>query len=201
MISFLDGEVGAIQKYWNRMTGSILDLGGGQNPVPMATVVVDLITRPKISAEFISGDLCDDTLLESLSGRMFDWVYCNHALEDLYDPFVVLKSISKIAHRGLMGVPHWTREVTAQDSRSDWEKICGWPHHFWLIGVNRQTGALEFFPKQCWLVYGERPYTTANINFEWDGGEFPYRNIYHDYPGRMMRGDLIAWLEERWFTE
>lgn len=201
MISLLDGEAGAIQKYWNRMSGSVLDLGGGQQPLPTATTIVDFVARPKTSVEFILGDLCDGDFYISLSNRVFDWVYCNHVLEDLYDPFVALKNIPKIARCGLIGIPHWTREVTVQSNRDDWEHICGWPHHFWLVGINRGDGALEFFPKQCWLVYGERPYVTANINLEWDGGELPYRNIYHDYHGKMMRNDLIAWLEDRWRTE
>lgn len=198
---YLDGEAGAIQRFWDRMSGSVLDLGGGQQPIPMATAIVDFVTRPQTNAELIWGDLCDEELYRSLSGRMFDWVYCNHVLEDLYDPFIVLRNIQKIAKHALIGVPHWTREVTVQGDRADWEHICGWPHHFWLVGINRQTKVLEFFPKQCWLVYGERPYVTPNINLEWSGGELPYQNIYHEYLGHMKRNDLITWLENRWLTE
>src|SRR5512145_1043138 len=146
MITLLDGEVGAIQKYWGKMSGSIIDLGGGEQALPMATTLVDFIKKPQTNADFVHGDLCDPVLYEKFTHKSFEWAYCNHTLEDLYNPFIVLEGCKQIARHGLFGMPHWTREITIQSDRSDWEHICGWPHHFWLIGINRQTGALEFYP-------------------------------------------------------
>lgn len=200
MITFLNGEVGAIWNYQDKMSGKIIDLGGGMEAVKSASVVVDITYVPE-GYQFVRGDLCDPDLYTQFSDKEFDWVWCNHTLEDLYDPFIVLKNLRRIAKRGLIGMPHWTREVTVQSDRPEWEHICGWPHHFWLCGVNRETSALEFYPKQSWLVYGERDYKTSNLNFEWDGGDLPYRNVYLEYQGNMKRNELIAWLEKRWLTE
>lgn len=202
MISFLDGEVNAIRdKYGNKPAGRVIDLGGGQEPFMAASVIVDFLRQKVTNARFIQSDLCDPKTYDQFSDQEFDWVWCNHTLEDLYNPFIVLESCKRISKQGIFGMPHWTREITIQSVRPDWENICGWPHHFWLIGINRQTSALEFFPKLCWLVAGERPYTTANINFEWNGEELPYANIHHEYNGASRRNDLIAWLERRWLTE
>lgn len=201
MITLLDGEVGAIRnKYGNKPTGNVIDLGGGQDTLESASVIVDFVKTPRVGT-LIRGDLCDARTYSHFSDKEFDWVWCNHTLEDLYNPFIVLDNCQRIAKRGLFGMPHWTREVTLQSERPDWEHICGWPHHFWLVGVNRQTGVLEFFPKQCWIVSGNRPYKTANINLEWDGGDLPYTNIYLEYHGNPRRNELIAWLEKRWLTE
>ena len=201
MITLLDSEVGAIRKYSDRLSGKIIDLGGGATTFENATTVVDLNECERQDVRLVRGDLCAPNTYAQFQDKEFDGAWCNHTLEDLYDPFIVLRQIQRIAKRGLIGVPHWTREITVQDVRSDWEHICGWPHHFWLVGINRETGVLEFYPKQSWLVYGERPWTTANINLEWDGGELPYKNIYHEYNDLMRRDRLVAWLESRWLTE
>lgn len=202
MIRLLDGEVGAIQsKYGMKPQGKVIDLGGGQNTLPQATVVFDLTKSEDSLRRYIVGDLCDQKNYEALGDKEFDWAWCNHTLEDLYDPFIVLEQIKRIAKKALIGVPHWTREITTQSTREDWELICGWPHHFWFVGINRRDGALEFYPKLSWVVAGNRDYTTPNINLEWDGGDLPYRNILFEYHNVSLRSELVAWLEERWLTE
>lgn len=197
MITYLDSEIGAMRKYHDRLSGQIMDLGGGLESLERATHIIDY-HKPSTSAIWIPGNLCDLDTYRVFSDKQFDWVYCNHTLEDLYDPFIVLREAQRIAKRGLFGVPNWECEIAIQVRRGDWENISGWPHHFWLIGRNKSTDRLEFFPKLCWVVGGERDYERQNINFEWDGEELPYANIHWDYTGESRRQALIRWLEERW---
>lgn len=200
MITLLSGEVGAIWNFQDRLSGRVIDLGGGMEAVGAAEVVVDITYVPE-GKRLVKGNLCDPKVYQQFSDKEFDWVWCNHTLEDLYDPFIVLENMQRIAKHGLIGTPHWTREITTQSNREDWERVSGWPHHFWYIGINRSDGYLEFFPKLAWAgVAGDREYVTANLNFEWDGGDLPYRNCHLEYHGNSLRAELVMWLEQRWMT-
>lgn len=199
MINLLSGDSGYIWDWLSQqqVEQPVIDLGGGQRTYDKASVVVDLL-KPDGDAQWVQADLCDTDWALMFKDKAFGFVLCNHTLEDIRDPIGVLKMATKIARRGAFGTPHWTYEAGIRGEREDWEKVSGYPHHRWLVGVNRETGAYEFMAKQCWFVQGEYEYSTPNLNLEWDGGEFPYAEITNLYPGRMKRDDLLRWLEGRW---
>ena len=200
MITQLAGHTGAIWDLTDKVSGSAIDLGGTGRPLPQAGIVVDL-DRPDSSARWIKADLNDPEWSAEFSDGQFDWVWCNHTLEDIRDPIGLLRVITRIGKRALIGTPHWTYECGVRNDRSDWEAISGFPHHRWLVGINKDTGVYEFMAKQCWFVKSDYEYTIPNLNVEWDGGDFSFQEITNLYPGHMKKSELLAWLEGRWLKE
>ena len=144
-------------------------------------------------------DINDLEWSKRYADKFFDGIWSNHTLEDIRDPIGVLREAKRIAKRGMFGTPHWTCELTVMDNRDDWEHICGWPHHKWLVGINKSTGAYEFFPKLSWVV-ADNAYEKSqqNLNIEWDGEDFVFQDIHMAYPGTSKRVDLVRWLDDRW---
>lgn len=197
MITQLPGHAGAIWECANKPSGLVIDLGGGDRPLPQTSVVVDL-RKPDCGAEWIQADLCDWDWSKHFPDKHFDWAWCNHTLEDIRDPIGLLRAIVRISRQAVIGTPHWTYECGIRAERDDWEAISGWPHHRWLVGINARTGAYEFQAKQCWFVKSDYQESQPNLNIEWDGGEFQFAEISNEYPGQMKRSELIRWLEDRW---
>ena len=199
MMRQMKGYSGAIWDIVEGMTPiqPAIDLGGDDRTLPFATHIV-AYRQPQISATYISHDLCDWRWADQFSDKQFKFVFCNHTLEDVRDPIGVLRVATRIAEKGMFGTPHWSYEFGVRGERDDWEAISGFPHHRWFVGINSQTGVYEFMAKQCWFVKGEYEFPMPNLNIEWDGGDFEFREITNEYPKRMLRADLVSWLEERW---
>ena len=198
MITQHAGHFGAIWELTDMASGLVIDLGGTGRPLPQASIVVDL-NKPDSPARWIKADLNDPECSAEFSDKQFDWVWCNHTLEDICDPIGLLRVITRIGKRAMIGTPHWTYEVGVRlDDPARWEAISGFPHHRWLVGINKHTGVYEFMAKLCWFVKSEYEFTQPNLNIEWDGGDFEFAEISNIYPGNSRKSELISWLEERW---
>lgn len=120
----------------------VLDAGGGANPLPEASVVVeaDLASGHDRDGRVIRTDqrwLAGD--LESLPFRddAFDYAYCSHVLEHVRDPARACEELMRVAARGYIETPRKMAELVA-----------GYPSHRWLVDV--VDGVLTF--ERRWFI-------------------------------------------------
>lgn len=210
-MKILPGGFGEIWDYIEQLDipedALCIDLGGGMSGWPRADWIVDMRPFHKRSikgdtervtkSSYVQTDLNEDWL--DRCPRSFDIVWCNHTLEDLRDPIGLLHKIKKIGKRAIIGVPHWTYEASIVNKTPRRELQSGFPHHRWLVGINRKANALEFMQKGSWLgLDHDYKKTQPNLNIDCLTDELVYAEITYEYPGDPLRKDTLEWLAERW---
>ncbi len=127
----------------------VLDIGGGHNPLPEATVVVeyDLTSghdrdghQINLDSRYIEGDAQD---LQFEDGE-FDFAYASHVFEHVRAPNLACSEMMRVARRGYIETP---RKMT--------ELYAGYPSHRWLVDV--YDGVLTF--ERRWYI--ESPFQNA----------------------------------------
>ncbi len=171
----------------------VLDIGGSAAPFRRANVVLDFLDYEKRNPNpsFLSGipehftkqtwfvrDVCDSSKPFPFQDKEFDFVNCGHLLEDVRDPFFVIKEIQRVAKRGYLEVP--TR-FCEQLKWAEQRRICGFSHHRWFVDLkkNPQTqkndlvfvfknhslhGKKDFQIRQPWYKFG-RPRINPNFQY------------------------------------
>ena len=189
------------------LDGNIIDLGGGQTPIGVANTVVDVKRPPGWRANYIDADLNNINWMdEGHFDEKFDVAWCNHLIEDIRWPGPLLCDIHRITNKLILGTPHFTRELeTVWHDKPGWESTqAGFPHHKWLIGINRETGLLEAYAKMSWIVRDDSfPNVRRNLNMIFEGDalrDLIITDITRLYPNQMLRADLAKWLMDRWET-
>ena len=82
----------------------VLEIGPGFVPFPKATMFVDYRALPTIPADkMISRDLNVEPL--PFADKSFDFVYCRHVIEDMYNPFLLCKEMERVAKAGYIETP------------------------------------------------------------------------------------------------
>ena len=119
---------------------TILDVGGAVGDqfeygrAPDAVVDIFPQTESKRVRQWIAGDACSQTTWDRVADRSFDFSICSHMLEDCYDPFVVLRNLSRVSRQGYIEVPRaWIETTRWQIYRS--RHIKGYAHHIWMVDV------------------------------------------------------------------
>lgn len=112
----------------------ILDVGSGNYPHPLASVILDLFedNRQRTgdmvipgNASLVIGDVCD---MHMFSDKEFDFVIASHVLEHVADPFKACSELSRVAKAGFVETPSKAFEL-----------IHGWHFHRWYVSnVNEQ---------------------------------------------------------------
>ena len=74
----------------------------------------------------------------------FDFAYCGQTLEDLSDPFPLLREMARVARAGRIVSPSRLTEQT-RGVRDRATSLPGHPHHHWIIDTTNDC--LDFFPK------------------------------------------------------
>lgn len=165
-----------IQKYKIRNTDRILDIGGSmdQHRHLKIDTLVDLIRpeeapyRPsKLCAKhFVKVDITKEKL--PFVDKEFDFCLCTHTLEDLYNPFLVMNEMQRVAKRGIIVTPSMGKDMTfCHVDLTDWltgvRRLPGEAHHKWFFnktGIN----TIRIIPKVYPVLY------TSNFHItEWSG--------------------------------
>jgi hypothetical protein len=164
--------------------GLILDVGGWAKPLARADWVIDLLpyeTRglygaadPEAerftAATWVVADICEPW---PFADDQFDVAVCGHTLEDVRDPVLVCRELSRVAKRGYVEVPHVAEELT-WGVQGPW---VGWSHHRWI--VEREGEGLVFTHKPHLLAAEGRHLPADDRTWEplglWWEGELPAR--------------------------
>ena len=128
---------------------SVLDVGRGTAPFPRADLSVDWRKPGGIAdSKFRQVDIQRDRL--PFGDKSFDFVYCRHVLEDLYDPFSVCTEMSRVGRAGYIETPSPLAEVCrGTDGNSPpWR---GYQHHRFVIWTTGDT--LCFLSKYTVIEY------------------------------------------------
>lgn len=127
----------------------VLEIGPGFVPFPRATMFVDYKDLPNIPADKkISIDLAREPL--PFEDRSFDFVYCRHVVEDMYNPFLLLREMERVAKAGYIETPSPIAELgRGVDGGSP--PFRGYHHHHYVVWVHE--GQLRFVSKYPIVEY------------------------------------------------
>lgn len=154
----------------------VLEVGPGYVPFPRATMFVDHKPLPGIPADkIIKVDVASDPL--PFADKEFDFVYCRHVLEDMYDPFPLLREMERVAKAGYIETPSPIAEMGRGVDGSS-PPFRGYHHHRFVIWVHE--GELRFVSKYPIVEYFRMPEEetirwlregpkTWNTHYLWEG--------------------------------
>ncbi len=98
--------------HYDETCKTVLDVGPGAYPLPMATHCFDVNDRYEDSRRVP----CDIGDVEHLpyDDNAFDYVYCSHVLEHTLDPLKALRELQRVGKRGYVEVPAVTMDFLMQ---------------------------------------------------------------------------------------
>jgi ubiquinone/menaquinone biosynthesis C-methylase UbiE len=93
-----------------------LDIGSGDNPFPLATVLLDqFVERTAHRDAALVRDhrplLLADVHCLPFPDKSFEYVYCSHLLEHVNDPIVVCTEIMRVGRRGFIETPTYAKDI------------------------------------------------------------------------------------------
>jgi hypothetical protein len=188
----------------------VLDVGGALYPWARDVVSHYLdINDPKevcgpefhcsqfLSSTFIEGDICRQETWDRMQKfDPFDFVICSQTLEDIRDPTVALRNLSKIAKQGFITVPVKYRELSFVEIRSveiqnEWQlksPYRGYFHHRWIFTID--DGKLYLFPK---LNFVEHIQGLENVLDQSDNGCQELAFFWEDsIPFEIVNDDFLG---------
>lgn len=128
---------------------TVLEIGPGYVPFPKATMFVDYRDLPNIPAgQKVSIDLCAEKL--PFLDKAFDFVYCRHVLEDMYNPFLLLKEMERVAKAGYLETPSPCAELGRGVDGSS-PPYRGYHHHRFILWAHE--GELRIISKYPFIEY------------------------------------------------
>ena len=132
----------------------IVDVGGGNHPLPIANIVVDMYPwdndhrAKKEPLALYPGQklICADIYHLPFRDKSVDFLWCTHVLEHCEDPVAACKELQRVAKSGHIATPAPVYEYWA--STVDEE---GWKNHLWVCykeyDQKLQEEALRFWRK------------------------------------------------------
>lgn len=149
----------------------VLDVGGSAGGFTFGKVTnVDLV--PGEHAErTLAVDLCREPL--PFEDDEFDVCICAHTLEDLYNPFLALDEIRRVAKKGYLEMPHRGAEVCYGVSPEQ-GVYPGWGHHHWMFETTSPT-SFRVIAKTWYLLRHDAEKVgvwagPSSFEFFWHGG-------------------------------
>lgn len=165
---------------------TVIDIGGIVNG--WTNEIADLVVDKNAidSEKSMQLDICvypewDKLINHVLKNGKYDYAICTHTLEDVYDPFIALEMLPKIAKAGIITMPSLQAELSKVES-NDW---IGFIHHRWMFDVI--NGEMLIIPKLEFLssivknLVKFNP-ALAEIRYEWVD-EIPYQIFMNNYLG------------------
>ena len=172
----------------------VIDVGGGHSGDlwdGRVTAVVDLLKNTDLAddVEFFKADICSEIAWKNIEADLlkdgkYDFCICRHTLEDLNNPEVTTRWLSKIATHGYIGVPSYLTELGRSSDHqigNEWvvegstrviAAARGYTHHKWIF-FSSPTGAVLAYPKLSWVdALADNFYLEAYIAQDIFGGFF-----------------------------
>jgi hypothetical protein len=143
----------------------VLEIGPGHIPFPRADTFVDLRDLPNVKV--VKVDANDNPL--PFGDNEFDFVYARHVLEDMHNPFMLCREMSRVAKAGYIETPSPLCEYLrgVDGGAPPWR---GYNHHLYFVWP--LLGTLYFL--------GKFP-IVEHINFP-DGQETQYLDLLRTGP-------------------
>ncbi len=178
-------DEGLIAKLKITKKDKILDIGGSlkQHDKIEVDTLVDLYDPQKApywpsklkARHFVQLDVARQVL--PFANREFDVCLCTHTLEDLYNPFLVLSEMSRVAKRGFITTPSRGKDMEfSHFNLTDWKtgprRQPGLSHHHWFFEVRDKK--LYITPKVYPILY------TSEFHITRWGGEEDCQFIWKD---------------------
>jgi hypothetical protein len=173
-------------------TDTVLDIGCGHKPFPRADIGLD-----KLSAETLK-EVWDSlkikgrpraTLQHDFTERMpfkdksIDFVYCRHTLEDMFDPFVLVREMERIGKAGYIETPSPVAELAhGIDGFKNSYLWRGYYHHRFFVWAH--DGTLHFVSKFPFIEHFE--YEEEELENALRGGQ----ELWNTY---FLWKDSIPW--------
>ena len=160
----------------------VLDIGGWAKTMPRANAVIDIQpyetrTKRRPEDEYFSKE---NWIIMDFGGSMeyrlpfddhfFDFVWCQQTLEDIANPFKLMREMQRVAKAGFIEIPN--REIESAIG-IDSLNFPGYCHHRWcgeLIGSGDNMEFVLTMKSPFISQYGlcEVP-DKRNLGFVWDG--------------------------------
>ncbi len=165
----------------------ILDVGGAHHMFPSATHMIDVLSYEEAQEQWgsygkstelppghwIKLDVCDRTPWP-YPDNFFDFVICDHVLEDVRDPIHVCTELSRVAKAGYIETPSPLLELTRGiNAEGPW---AGYFHHRWL--VQTQNNELRFTYKPHFLTSSRRFHFPSRYMERWLSENRGYTCLY-----------------------
>jgi len=148
----------------NRLAGDarVLEIGPGHAPFWRANVFVDFVEPSGFRASEIPSHVGDwsfvkcDIATEPLpfEDKLFDFVYCRHTLEDMYNPFPIVREMERVAKAGYIETPSPIAEL-CRGVDGGAPPYRGYHHHRFIIW--REGDELRFVSKYPVVEYMDIP--------------------------------------------
>ena len=170
----------------------VIDVGGAATSwtSSVADFVVDINTKD--SDRSISADICTTqgwNKVLDLAQKLGGFSYA-HTLEDLYNPFLSIENLPKIASSGIITMPSIEAELSNIESLN-WK---GNIHHRWIfdqedekILIIPKIGAIESLVE--YTIYKKE---TSEIRFDWEQS-IEYKVFMNNYLGPNVRTVTAAY--------
>lgn len=163
----------------------VLEIGPGAIPFSKATHFVD---RPS-EGQFVMrpNTTCLDVNADKLpfADKEYDFIFCRHVVEDLYNPDLLLKEMNRVGRRGYIETPSALVELTRGVDGGDNPPHRGYIHHRSIVWDH--DGVLQLVEKATCIEHMDLEDKSMvltdpmqwNCYFLWDG-ELKYRHLQHD---------------------
>lgn len=153
-----------INKYKIKKSDRVLDIGGSmkQHDEIKIDTLVDLVrpeetpygTSSLNAKNFVQLDITKEKL--PFRDKEFDFVMCTQTIEDLYNPFLVLNEMGRVAKRGLIISPSMGADMVFSNiDYTEWltgaRRMPGHAHHKWFLVIEK--GTLKLIPKIYPILY------------------------------------------------
>lgn len=127
----------------------VLEVGPGHAPFKRADAHVDFVDVPGIDpARMFKCDIASQPL--PFADKSFDFVFCRHTLEDMYNPFPICAEMSRVGKAGYIETPSPIAELCRGiDGNSP--PYRGYHHHRFIAWEH--AGELRFVSKYPLIEY------------------------------------------------
>jgi hypothetical protein len=126
----------------------VLEIGPGHNPFPAASHYVEFRSDAPALTNTYRLDLNSEPI--PIADKSFDFVYCRHALEDMWNPMHAISEMERVAKAGYIETPSPVAELCRGVDGSS-PPYRGYYHHRYVVWEHQ--GELRLIHKYPFVEY------------------------------------------------